>query len=359
MRITHLSLAQFRSYAHFSTDITDNVTVIVGPNGSGKTNLLESIYLLATGTSFRGPDRDVILHQQLQAAAKITLEGNIERSVKLQLRDDGRIAKQFSIDGTKRQRLSFAQRLPVVLFDPDSLRALSSSPARRRAFLDTMLSRLQPHYSTILHRYERTLLQRNELLKRQSTMSASDWQDQLFVWDMKLAELATKIVDYRIDLLAKCNQLLSDTYSEIAERPTTIRAHYESTTAASHYQQAILAKLQQNSKLDALRGYTSVGPHRDDFVVWINDHPAIDVASRGEMRTIMLAFKLVETKFITDTYDTQPLLLLDDVFSELDSIRRAKLIASIKNCQAIITTTDADVSINTITHGVIDLKQPS
>ncbi|MFS8119592.1 MAG: DNA replication/repair protein RecF, partial [Microcoleus sp.] len=303
----------------------------------------ESIYFLATGTSFRGRDRDVIGHHQLQAAAKITLDNDTERSVTLQLRDDGRVGKFFSINGTKRQRLSFAQRLPVVLFDPDSLRALSSSPTRRRAFLDSILTRSQPQYATILHRYERTLLQRNELLKKQSAYSPQTWQDQMFVWDMKLAELATKIVHYRTDLLAECNKLLSGTYSDIAEQPTTIRAQYETTIAISHYQQTILTRLQQNTNIDAIRGYTSVGPHRDDFVVWINDHPAVDVASRGEMRTIMLAFKLIETKLLKDLYDTPPLLLLDDVFSELDSTRRQKLIATISDCQTIITTTDADI----------------
>ena len=357
MRITHLSLVQFRSYSHFTTDITDNVTVIVGPNGSGKTNLLESIYFLATGTSFRGRDRDVIGHNQLQAAAKMTLDDDRERSVTLQLRDDGRVGKFFSIDGTKRQRLSFAQRLPVVLFDPDSLRALSSSPARRRAFLDSILTRIQPQYSTILHRYERTLLQRNELLKKQSEFSQQAWQDQLFVWDMKLAELATKIIHYRTDLLAQCNKLLSETYSDIAEKPTVIHANYETAIAIPHYQQTILTQLQQNTRIDAIRGYTSVGPHRDDFVVWIDDHPAADVASRGEMRTIMLAFKLIETKLLKDLYDTPPLLLLDDVFSELDSIRRQKLITTIQDCQTIITTTDADIADSSdLPHSVIQTK---
>lgn len=350
MRFLSLHLQDIRSYSLFDVTLSDGVTVVAGPNGSGKTNLLEAIYVLAHGSSFRGRDRELVAYDKPYGVIKAVMEDMSERRVSLAVKADSKIAKEFTIGGSKRQRLSYSQRLPVVLFDPEGLRALSSSPARRRDFLDDVLGRLTPQYSTTLHRYERALLQRNELLKRQSTLIQTTWRDQLFVWDVKLAELAEQLVEARIRLLTHYNERLSDVYSGLADTVTKVEATYRTFHyQPASYRQTFFAKLQQSAPHDALRGFTSVGPQRDDFEMSINGHPALEVASRGEMRTIMLACKLIETKLIEETRQSAPLLLLDDVFSELDATRRQKLTSTLSNYQTIITTTDADI---------VDLPEP-
>jgi len=344
MRFRSLHLQDIRSYQLFDVVLSDGVTVVAGPNGSGKTNLLESLYVLSHGSSFRGRDRDLLAYDKPYGVIKSIMEDKSERRISLIVRDDGKVGKEFIIGGTKRQRLSFAQRLPVVLFDPEGLRALSSSPARRRDFLDDVLGRLTPNYSTILHRYERSLLQRNELLKRQSMLVETTWRDQLFVWDVKLAELAEQLVEARTKLLAHYNDRLSDVYSELSNKQTDLKVQYHTFHyQSSSYRHTFFAKLQQLAPYDAVRGFTSVGPQRDDFEVFIGGHPALDVASRGEMRTIMLALKLIETKLVEGAHQTAPLLLLDDVFSELDTTRRQKLTGALDGYQTVITTTDADI----------------
>src|SRR6266496_3393345 len=172
MQFVSLRLHNVRSYQGYTTSLSPGVTVIVGANASGKTNLLEAVYVLAHGTSFRARDRDVMRDGTDSAQLKAHLSNGTERLLHMQITDDDRLSKQFTINGTKRSRLSFGQRLPVVLFDPDSLRALSSSPSRRRLFLDTILTRLQPQFGTQLRRYERALLQRNDLLKKRDRMSS-------------------------------------------------------------------------------------------------------------------------------------------------------------------------------------------
>lgn len=358
MQFQSLRLQDIRSYGFFETRLAPGITVIVGPNGSGKTNLLEAVYVLAHGSSFRGRDRDLVAHNKTDGAIKAVMDDLSERRLSLTLQDEHRMSKEFIIAGTKKQRLSFSQRLPVVLFDPDGLRALSGSPQRRRDFLDSILTRLTPQYGTTLHRFERSLVQRNELLKRQSSLLEDSWRDQLFVWDVKLADLAEQLVDARQNLLDHYNERISDTYSKLANSPTKIGVNYKTFGFHSGaYRQTYFAKLQHLVEHDSLRGFTSIGPHRDDFEVLIDSYPAIEVASRGEMRTIMLAFKLIETDQIKDAHSTSPLLLLDDVFSELDATRRRKLVETTTGCQTIITTTDADVVDQKISHQTIFTKE--
>jgi DNA replication and repair protein RecF len=345
MHYRSLSLHNIRSYGSFHTELSPHVNVVVGPNGSGKTNLLEALYVISTGRAYRSKDRDMLMHETMTAGIKTHLADKTVRSLQLHLKEDGRVQKQFSIHGAKKLRLTFAQKIPVALFDPDTLRMLTGSPTRRRDFMDDLLSRLQPQYSTILHRYERVLIQRNELLKNAAEGRTHSWRDQLFVWDIKLAELADYIVRGRRQLLAEMNKQLSERYSHIAQRPTELEAHYISSVHAENYQQTFLHKLESHIDHDVMRGFTSVGPHRDDLVMKINGFNASDVASRGEMRSIMLAFKLIEVELLRTTLGIAPLLLLDDVFSELDATRRKMLIKTMEDTQTVITTTDADIKV--------------
>lgn len=337
-----LTLHNFRSYTEYSAEFSDGVTIIVGPNGSGKTNLLEALYVLSHGTSFRGADRDMVRRDGDWFRLEATYDG-LERVMTCQLGIDAKIEKQFVLDGVKKARLLHAQRVPVVLFEPDHLRLLRESPSHRREYIDTLLAKLKPDFTWTKHQFERVLLQRNNILKRRLPPAQRD--DQLFVWDIKFAELAEQIVRQRKELVAKWNEAMGGVYSDIARRTHTVRVDYESTVDAEDYRAGLLKLLQHNAARDSERGFTTVGPHRDDIVVYLDDAPAATAASRGEMRSLLLSLKIIELRMLHELNDAPPLLLLDDVFSELDASRRQALAALAKDYQTLITTTDADAII--------------
>ena len=342
MTVKKISVNNMRSYALYSTNIHPNTMLILGKNGSGKTTLLEAIYLLHRGTSFRGRDRDVVPHGQSSAEIKIEFSSGEMRKVLMSTDETGKFSKLFLVDDKKSARLAPAKKLPVVLFEPDELRLLSSSPQRRRDFIDGIIARLSPTYSTVLSRFARALLQRNELLKQFETMPLDTWESHLFAWDVKLAELSASIIKARRNFLIHSNEHLSRIYSSLAGEGHTVMASYLSTTKSDDdsLQQVLLQSLEHFRQSDALRGYTTTGPHRDDIEVSLDNHPANETASRGEMRTIMLAFKLLEVELQEHHSGTKPLILLDDVFSELDATREQRLMESLQGYQTIITATD-------------------
>lgn len=342
MLLRSITLHNVRSYDLASFEFDPNVTLILGPNGSGKTTILEGVYLLMRGTSFRGRDKDVIPYEQEASELKLELADLPIRKSRLGTNAEGRITKGFSVADSNSARLAQKDKLPVVLFEPDELRLLSSSPQRRRDFIDGIIARLSPTYSTVLSRFNRALLQRNELLKQAETMNESDWQNHLFVWDVKFAELSASIIKARTNFIIHANEQLSRIYSDLASSEHTVTASYVTpfNVIDDGLQQSILHNLERTRQLDSRRGYTSVGPHRDDIELSLDNHPAAESASRGEMRTIMLAFKLLEVELQQHHSGHKPLILLDDVFSELDSFREQALIRTLAPYQTIITATD-------------------
>lgn len=340
MIIRELRVNNVRPYGLYSAQLNPGVTLILGRNGTGKTTLLESLYYLLQGTSFKGRDRDMIALGQTKSHFLLIDSNGAERRASVELLLDDKIKKVFTIEQKSTARLPAKHRAPVVLFEPDELRLLSSSPQRRRQFFDNILSRLHPQYATALSRYQRVVLQRNELLKHQADTSAATWDAHLFAWDIKFTELADILVQYRRNFITTSNQHLSRLYSGMAGSNHTVTVAYQSALPAANYAQNLLKQLEQRRHADAMRGFTSLGPHRDDFLVSLDNHPASETASRGEMRTIMLAYKLLEVELQQQAYGTNPLILMDDVFSELDSTREQQLMAALKSYQTIITATD-------------------
>lgn len=339
MGFTSLALHNFRSYSRYATGLSDGVNIVVGPNGSGKTNLLEALYVLSTGTSFRVADRDLIAH----GSDWFRLEGvwnEQQRVVTYQLNPGEKPVKQFTIDGAKRARLSHAQRVPTVLFEPDHLRLLTDSPSLRRAYLDGLLNSLKHDFAWVRHQFERTLLQRNNLLKSRLSPAALD--DSLFVWDIKFAELAQAVIEYRLELVNDISARLGSVYSNIAKKQSSVSMHYLPSASIADYQTQILKLLGRHRVDDLRRGFTTIGPQRDDFNLILNGQPAETSASRGEVRTLLLSLKIIELEMAAKNSDHSPLLLLDDVFSELDGTRRKALSELAKDHQTLITTTDAD-----------------
>lgn len=336
--LTRIKLYNIRSYELFETTLGGGGTVIVGPNGTGKTNLLESVYVALRGASFRGSLGDCMRHDAPQSIIHLEHDG-VTRRVQL-LRADDKVNKEFIINDARAKVLARKHRLPVVLFEPNELRLISSSPQRRRDFLDGLMARLDARYDTTLRAFQRTLLQRNELLKRHAE-DAKSWRDHLFAWDIKFVQLAHNIASARTHFLYTHESRLRDLYSSLAGTATDLTIEYLPSVPLERYEQSLLDRLERARDHDIATGHTSAGPHREDFVISLHHQPAIKIASRGEMRTIMLAFKLLELELQTALHDTRPLILMDDVFSELDATREQLLQETIKDHQFIVTTTDA------------------
>lgn len=339
MIIRSLRLQHFRSYKDYSVSLSPTTTVISGANGSGKTNLLEAIHVIARGTSFRGNDTEMLRFSQDWWRIDAGAEDESRTVTFDSAKTSGR--KQFTVGGSKKLRLMPTHKLPLVLFEPEDLRLLHGSPVRRRAFIDTLISQLDPLYSAKVSKYDNALRQRNNLLKNPHMQS-----DELFVWDVMLSELGGHIITSRQQRIADLDAVLGATYQSIAHTNDTVGVQYPHYQEVAAVSQRLLRELQDARDRDVHYGYTTVGPHRHDLLFTYNGAPAGSAASRGEVRSLVLSLKLIEVDMVRERLGRAPLLLLDDVFSELDNARRAALIEASADAQTIITTTDGDVARN-------------
>lgn len=335
--IIDLRLQQFRSYRDDSFEFGGGVNIIVGPNASGKTNLLEAILVLARGNSYRAKDAELISFE----APWARLDAHINSSVRtVKLETEPAFHKTYELDGKVYRRLTLQHALPIVLFEPNHLSLLHGSPEQRRDYLDDLLEQTMPNYGSLRRQYRRTLAQRNALLKKSHDINST----QLFPWNVRLGELGGMIARARAELTEMLNTQIRDLYRDLSSNAQTrVGIAYQSQFALERYETELVRKLELSAILDGQRGFTGSGPHREDFVVTFDGKPSPETASRGETRTCVLALKIMELLQLEKARDTKPLLLLDDVFSELDGARRRALTEHLKDYQTFITTTDADV----------------
>ncbi len=333
MVIRSIAVENVRSHRKFSKQLSRKVTIITGSNGSGKTTLIEAVTMALRGKSFKANDEELLRRGAEWWRIDVMIDDQ-ERTIKYQ--PSAPKKKQFIVDGKQNLRLPAASRYPVVLFEPDDLRLLNGSPSRRRQFVDKLASQLIPEYSRILHRYERALLQRNKLLKNNSS------NETLFAWNVSLAKYGAQIVDVRVRLVERLNEKLNPTYRTIAQTKDSISLHYSHTTI-DHTEQKILNELEAKTEHDKQVGYTSAGPHRHDILFYLNEMPADGAASRGEIRTIILALKFLEVDLIEEIIEKPPIVLLDDVLSELDDKRQAHLTTKFQDHQIIMTSTNPPI----------------
>ena len=339
--LSDLRLQHFRSYDNTSFELSPGVNIVVGPNASGKTNLLEAILVLARGNSYRVKDTELIQFEQPWSRLDATINDNTVRTVKLF--NNQTPSKLFEINKKEYKRLPATQTLPAVLFEPNHLQLLSGSPERRRDYLDDLVEQTISGYGTIRRQYKRALAQRNNLLKKTPTT------DDMFAWNVRLSQLAGQIVRYRVELSQQINQDLPKLYKDLSGVKTEVGIEYQNQWQPDQYETKLLKELESNFETDVLRGFTSKGPHREDLVVLFDNRPAQETASRGESRTAVLALKIIELQLIEAARDTTPILLLDDVFSELDGKRRHALTDYLEKYQTFITTTDADLVVKNFT----------
>ena len=343
MILDSLRLQHFRSYKDGAFEFDPGINIIVGPNASGKTNLLEALLMVCRGSSFRAKDAELLAFGESWARLDATGPKQ-HRIMKLQMQDNGVPKKEFIIDDKALSRLMLARSLPVVLFEPNHLLLLHGSPERRRDYLDDLLEQLVPGYGKTRREYRRILAQRNALLKH-----GLEAKNQLFAWNIRLSETGATLARERAELVEKINSSLSNLYSELAQSKDIVNIRYVSNHTIDNYSTALLHSLEKYQDRDFERGFTTAGPHREDFLITFNGREASETASRGETRTALLALKIIELRLVEAARDEKPILLLDDVFSELDGKRRKALTTVLKTHQTFITTTDADIVLHHFT----------
>lgn len=333
MRLTRLLLTNFRSYPSADVSLSDGVNIFSGKNTAGKTNLLEAVYLGATGGSFRATtDADMIRWESDFFRVQLSAEEEGESTeVVVALKSGER--KQIRLNEKPVNRSRLIGKLPVVLFLPQDLSLVFDSPGARRRYLDRVLSQLDIQYLAQWQSLQRILKQRNNLLGRIRTGEARS--EQLDVWDAQLAEVSSFIVAARDALIGRIAGRLPGEYRRLGEGESFRLVYLPNAPAGS------LADRISRARGDDIRlAQTTVGPHRDDFMMEMNGRDVRSFASRGEVRSMLLTLKFVEVALYTERHGQRPLLLLDDVSSELDESRRKSLMELVSGHQSLITTTD-------------------
>ncbi len=326
--LKRLKLLNFRNHADFEVEL-DKTTVFVGQNGAGKSNILEAISLLSFCRSFRNDDKKNLVKINADFAritgddAEIFLQRN--PSFIFQAKEKGVVKKQAEFIG----------RLRSVVFSSETMAIITGSPRQRRKFLDIMISQSDRDYLRALVRYEKVRLERNSLLLRIRTNLANE--SELDFWDKELVAEGKTIIESRTEAIQNLNIQLSELYSKISGRKDQLDLQYDCNADEGFENQ-----LRSNRRREILSGHTLIGPHRDDLVFLLNHCDVANFASRGEIRSAILALKIAELEFLSDGEKNQPLLLLDDIFSEFDRSRREHLCNLIEKYQTIITTTEVE-----------------
>ena len=342
MSLKSLKLANFRSYEEVEFEFDPEMTAIVGPNGSGKTNVLEAIYTLSMTKGFRDNPADMVRGDEEWFRIEADVDGD-----KLAISwKDG--AKKITRNDKEMTPHDYLGSFPVVLFEPSSLMMVKGAPALRRQWLDRVLSFSDKKYLVSLLQYRKSLKQRNALLRQPGIRS-----EEIFAWDMILSEHAEYIAKKRSKTLESMRRNFSKHYKKISGSDENVVIEYTMNIDNDDYRNQLLDQLQTRLERDKRMGGTSVGPHRDDIGLLYNDKPLSQYGSRGENRTAVLALVLCELEYLSKKCKLPPVLLLDDVLSELDESRQKSLISAIKGIQTILTTTEIDTDIGK--HKRIDL----
>ncbi len=343
MRVNWLAVQDFRSYESARLDLApDGLTVVVGENGQGKTNLLEALGWLATLASFRGAPNDALVRQGA-ASAFIRAEADREgRRLTLEAEVPQHGAPRVLVNGQAlRRSRDLLGAVRVSVFSPDDLALIKSGPSQRRQLLDDALVALHPEHADTITSVDRVLRQRGALLRQAGGKATPEVVATLDVWDAKLAEHGATLVVARRELAARLEPLTAKAYASVAAGAATIGLRYVASWTNPNdldERAALHAALTAVRADDLRRGVTTLGPHRDELELHVGTLPARTHASQGEQRSLALALRLAVHAAVTEATGAAPVLLLDDVFSELDPHRSAALLASLPAGQAVLTT---------------------
>lgn len=334
MWIKKIKINNFRNYNKEEINLNEKINIFYGENAQGKTNIIEAIFLGSMGKSFRAKkDNEMIKLNEKQANIEIEYQKK-DRDGKIKIELNNK--KNIYLNGIKLRKLSeLLGNINTVIFTPDDINILKGGPQNRRRFLDIMISQLKPNYMYHLTLYTKTIEQRNNYL-RQIREEKKD-EKLLEIWDEKLAEEAFIIYQYRKDFIEKIKNKIKKIHEEITDEKEEIKIEY---ITHCNSKEEYLKQLKERKKLDIIKGYTTKGIHRDDFIIYINNKELSIYGSQGQHRTSILSLKLSEVEIIKDEIGESPILLLDDFMSELDEKRRTHFLEKIENTQVIITCTD-------------------
>lgn len=383
MYVQHLELKQFRNYPSLSLDLSPGDNIFVGQNAQGKTNILEAIYLMSCARSHRtGREQEMIRRGEsaFHIQMKYCTDAGVEHELSYRYLEEGsgeaasavstgsssrtRHIRQLQEDGIALERVAELFGLfQAVIFAPEDLSLIKDGPAYRRRFLDILLSQVHPSYFRDLQLYQRILLQRNVTLKqfrergkqggRQDAFQEASEQAQLAVWSEQLSQCAGRIIAQRIEQVGQLEEYAREAMEILSADAEGLELRYQGSLSLpgklspEEIGKRLLTRLEKNLADDILRGYTAIGPHRDDLEILLNELPARNYASQGQQRSLVLALKMAELRLKEEICEERPVLLLDDVMSELDGSRRAALFELIRHHQVFISCTD----LSQVEHG--------
>ena len=346
MIINNIRLSNFRNYEQLSLELSPGINIFLGENAQGKTNILESVYYSALSHSHRtNTDEDLIKKSTDKAVVELTFERlGIENKIMINLSRDKK--RQIFYDDQPIKVREMIGRLNVVLFSPEDLFLIKGAPQGRRRFLDAEISQANPRYFNDLTVYIRLLNQRNSLLKK--IRETGSGRDTLYVWDEQLSKLAAEVVKKRLSSLQELNKIAAEMQNKLSSEQENLEIYYEikgrecNEAVEENLNLWYNKRLKESVNNDIFRGSTSIGPQRDDLIFSVNGNDLKSFGSQGQQRTGILALKLSELEFLHQETGEYPVLLLDDVMSELDSNRRCQLLEFIKkeNIQTLITATE-------------------
>lgn len=344
MHVSSLRLSHFRNYEVLEVEFHPQLNLFFGPNAQGKTNVLEALYCLSTTRSFRAAVDEEMIQFGQEAGA---IEGVLQReegqeTIRLELRQ--RKNKTLFVNGKKQKKLSsLLGRLPAVVFSPDDLFLVKGGPSLRRRYLDATILQMDPGYLSHLQQYERTLKQRNSLLRQK----APGIETQLAVWDLPLAQHGAALMVKRGAVAQQLSDLAGQALKDLTGGIERFEVRYEPQLPPegmeASLQEKMMEALGKARREEMARGVTLVGPHRDDLGLWVNGQPLRKFGSQGQQRTGALALKLAQLTLLAEGCHTAPLVLFDDVMAELDEKRQAFFLNRLQQGgQAFLTGTSAN-----------------
>ena len=341
MIIKSIELTNFRNYESLNLEFDKGTNILYGDNAQGKTNVLEAIYLSSITKSHKGSkDQDIIRFGESEAHLRTYIEKDGDTyKVDMHLRKSG--SKVIAVNGQKLKKAAgLLGLLNVVFFSPEDLSIIKNGPSERRRFIDMELCQLDSFYLYNLNNYNKIVNQRNKLLK--DIYTNYSLKETLDIWDSQLISYGSKIIERRVAFINQLNEIIFDIHKKLSGDREEILIKYEPNVLIEDFER----KLKQNQEKDIKLKMTTVGPHRDDICIDVNGIDIRKFGSQGQQRTAALSLKLSEIEMVKKITKDTPVLLLDDVLSELDSNRHKYLLDSIGNIQTIITCTGLDDFVN-------------
>jgi DNA replication and repair protein RecF len=352
MIVNKLIIKNYRNFIEAEAELNDSLNIFIGDNGQGKTNLMESIYIASIGRTFRlNSENELINFFENKSSVEIHLFKN-NYKIKIEIILEKNKRKTVFINGVKLDKTSeMIGVLNNVIFTPDDMKIIKGSPVERRKFINIDISQIKPKYKYLLNKYKKITTERNLILKNYRTKYEN--KDIISIWNDYLVNTGTEISMYRNEYIMKLKKYAADIYSSISGNKESLDVIYSSSigciTNREEVKKMFYEKINNNFNNEVIKGTSLYGPHKDDILIKINGKECKYFGSQGQQRSAILALKLAEIEIIKEEVGEYPILLLDDVLSELDNKRKSYLMEHIKGIQTIITGTD-DHDLNILTN---------